>query len=339
MSPIYIDKSFRAINSLKIFYLVLLISFSLISCLDDVPHDNPLDSQSKKYGFTINGKVRTLYAPVKLISNAVITLLPVNTKFFSNNEGNFEITGLLPGEYTVHCTSDGFAQDSININLQSNMDIDFFLDGLPFFEKIIISTHQVTRSFPVEAMFFLQLDVQVSDLDGIADINSVFFEIPELNVIDTLEASLTAGLFSKRLSIDDLPVNTIHTLIGRTFLLNVSDDAGITTKSDKRFLTRVIEETPIPTQPISFQTVVSDSIQFIWEKVRPPYWFTHTIEIFLINQQLLTKVFEIKNISGTDNTIMINAGLPSGDYVWILTITDEFGNTSSSSKEATFHVN
>jgi hypothetical protein len=327
------------IKLFKALYLFLLFGISLNSCLDDVPHENPLDTENKNQGFSISGRVTTLYSPVSLIANAVITLQPGNNKFFSASNGTFQIEGIEPGNYTAFCTADGYGQDSIQIDLQSNMtNIQFFLDGLPFFEDIALETHHVSHFFPVEDMFFLQVDVQVNDLDGIADINTVFFEIPELNVTDTLSPSLETGRFNKRLSIDDLPINTIQTLIGHAFILSVKDDASIIVNSDKSFLTRVIEITPVLLNPINLQTVLSDSIHFSWEKVRLPYYFKHTIEIFRINQGLLTKVDDVKDISSNNVDTAIDNVLPTGDYVWILTVTDEFGN-SSSSKEGTFHVN
>ena len=180
----------------------------------------------------------------------------------------------------------------------------------------------------------------MNDLDGIADINRVQFQIPELNVIDTLSPSLDVGIFKRRFSIDDFPVNTIQTLIGREFILNVTDDESVTINSEKQFLTRVIEKTPVLIEPVSFQTIVTDSIQFIWEKVREPFWFEHSIEIFQINQSLLLKIDEIKTIANSETFLSIKNLLPTGDYIWVLKISDEFGNTSiSSSIKGRFHVN
>lgn len=337
MKPIKIATLFRMIKKCTAFYLLVVLNVGIISCFDDVAHENPLDPHNKNQGFIISGKVNTFYAPVRSISNAVITLMPNNNKFFSGSDGDFEISGLAPGNYTVFCTADGYGRDSTQIDLQANMKVSFFLDGLPFFENISLTTIHTSHFFPVDDMFFLQIDTQVNDLDGIADIDNVLFDIPEFNVSDTLEISLEAGLFTKRLSIDDLPINTIQTLIGRAFILSVTDDAGITTKSDKSFLTRVIEATPVLNQPQNLQTVPPDSIHFTWEKVRLPYWFSHTLEIFQINQGFLTKTTEINNIASIEIDTTIENTFPPGDYVWILTIIDEFGNTSSS-KEGTFHV-
>ncbi len=311
--------------------------FLINGCLRDVPHDNPLDPQNSNRGFTLKGTVNTLYAPVQTIANAVITIDPLNEKVFSKSDGSYAIENLLPGFYTVHCTAEGYTHDSLIVNLRGNETIDFFLDGLPFFRRISLTTHHTSQFFPVEDLYFLQIESDVDDPDGIADINNVFFDIPEYNVHDTLAASLRAGTFSKRLSIDDLPVNTIQTLIGRAFILTVSDDAGKQVQSGKRYLTRVIEETPVLSAPVNLQAVPADSIRFQWQKVRLPYWFSLSIKIFQINQGLLSEVAELADIPGTMESLAIKNSLPVASYVWILKITDEFGN-SSSSREGTFQV-
>ncbi len=325
------------IYSLLKYLSALFLLLFAAGCLEDVPHDNPLDPQNSNRGYTLSGTVNTLYAPVQTISNAIITLEPGNEKVFSRSDGSFLLENLLPGDYTVYCTADGYTRDSLRVTLNANHVVNFFLDGLPYFETISLTTQHLSQFFPVEDLYYLQIEARVNDPDGIADINSVFFDIPEYNVHDTLFVSLEAGTFSRRLSIDDLPVNTIQSLIGRAFILSVLDDAGKTVKSGKRYLTRVIEETPVLNQPVNLQTVPVDSIRFIWQKVRLPYWFNLKIEIFQINQGLLSPVTTIPDIPGATQTLTISNTLPAANYVWILKVTDEFGN-SSSSREGTFQV-
>ncbi len=321
----------------KSVYIFLLISIALTACLNDVTHDNPLDPKSHNRGFSITGQVHTFYAPFRPVPNAVISLLPGEKKSFSSSEGSFSITGLTPGTYTVFCRADGFGADSLAIDLSKDQKIAFHLDGLPFFEKIALTTHHVLRFFPVEDQFYLQVDTRVNDPDGIADIKRVSFEIPDFSAMDTLAPSLNAGEFSNRLSIENLPVNTIHSLIGRDFILSIEDDPGQIVKSGDQYLTRVIDASPVVTSPTNLQVVPNDSITFKWEKLRLPYWYEHKIEIFQINLGLLTRVKEINNIPASAISQKTKNDLPTGDYVWILSVSDEFGN-SSSGKEGTFHI-
>lgn len=322
-------------NYTKRFFFIFLIF--IYSCLDNVKHDNPLDPHNKNSGFSISGKVSSLYSPVKPIFNAVLSLHPGDLRIFSDIDGNFMFDGLEKGSYTIFSDAQGYSKDSLQLDLSEDKQINFFLDGLPYFENIQLTTHHTSRFFPIDDMFFLQIATRVNDSDGIGDINKVYFDIPEINASDTLNASLETGSFSIILSVEDLPVNTIHTLIGRRIILSVSDDAGITIESDPKFLTRVIDITPVVTSLVNLQTVSNDSLLFTWEKIRLPYWFTHTIEIYQINLGLLTKVIEIKNISQDRISYTMKNNLNTADYVWILSVSDEFGNTSSS-KEGAFHV-
>ncbi|MCB0281351.1 MAG: carboxypeptidase regulatory-like domain-containing protein [Calditrichaeota bacterium] len=319
------------------FFIGLILFLYLTSCLDDVAHDNPIDPDNKNQGLQLKGKVQTLYAPVAPIPNAVLSIQQLNKNIFSAPDGTFEFNNLEPGNYVILCSAPGYNTDSIEINLGSHSNINFNLDGLPYFERISLSTHHITRFFPVDDFFNITLEAKVNDTDGVSDIHKVFFEIPEFSASDTLPASLIAGEFRMTLSVSDLPVNTIHSLIGRAFFLSVMDDAGIIVKSGEQFLTRIIDETPIVTFPQNLTTVVADTINFEWQVVRLPFWFTHTIEIYQINFGLLSFVTEINNIGATETSYIFANNLPNGDYVWILIVEDEFGNTSSS-KEGTFNV-
>ena len=321
----------------KFFLLTGLVLLFLSSCLDDVAHDNPVDPDNKDQGLQLKGKVQTLYAPVSPIPNAVISIRQLNKNIFSASDGSFQFSNLEPGNYMVFCSAPGYNTDSVSIELKSHTNISFFLDGLPYFEKILLNTHHITRSFPVDDFFNITIEAFVNDPDGISDIQKAFFDIPEFSTSDTLPASLTAGEFKITLKVSDLPVNTIHSLIGRAFILSVMDDANITVKSGERFLTRIIDETPVLVSPQNLATVPEDTIEFKWQSLRLPYWFTHSIELYQINFGLLSFVIEIKNIKATETSFLMENNLPNGDYVWILVVEDEFGNTSSS-KEGTFTV-
>ena len=320
------------------FYLTIVIMGVFFACLADVPHDNPIDPNNKNRGFSISGKVTTLYAPVQNLSNAIITIEPGEQNLFSTSDGSFEFNGLEPGFYTIFCTANGYSLDSLEVDLQSDQTINFSLDGLPYFEQTALTTHHISRFFPVDDLFLLEVNVKVNDPDGVSDIKQVYFDITEFDASDTLDASLETGFFSKRLSVDDLPINSIHSLIGRAFYISIMDDANQITVSNELFLTRIIDLTPILESPTNLETVASDTIEFLWQKNRLPFLFRHRIEIFQINLGLLTKVDELNNIPSDISKWSAAHNLPKGDYVWILTIIDEFGNTSSS-KEGTFNVN
>jgi len=207
---------------LKQIHWVAILS-SLINCIDEAKHENPLDPHHNKNGFTLTGNVSTLYAPIKAIPNAIISLHPGDTKTFTNSDGNFEIIAA-EGFYTIKSSIDGYSSDSSIVEINKNIEINFNLDGLPFFESLSLTTHHTSRFFPIDDMYHFTIEARVNDLDGISDINKVYFDLPDFNTSDTLNAGLETGFFSKIFSVEDLPINTIHNLIGREFILYVEDD-------------------------------------------------------------------------------------------------------------------
>ncbi|KAA3657539.1 MAG: carboxypeptidase regulatory-like domain-containing protein [Calditrichaeota bacterium] len=321
--------------------VALILFFALVgsyACFDDVPHENPLDPHNTENRLTIDGTVQTYYPPRRPIANAIVTIQPGNRRIFSNQEGYFIFTDILSDDYTVYATAEGYHQDSIQITIDgTETSLDFELDGLPYFKNIAMTTHHVSRHFPIDEMYSLQIDATVDDNDGIADINQVSFAIPEFNQTSILDATQDFGVFSKTLSIEEVPVSSIHALIGRQFILNVTDDVGITVSSDAQFLTRVIDLTPQLEFPIELDTVATTQNVFRWERVHLNYPFICKLEIFQINIGNLVKVKEYTNIPADERSIVIDYEFSRGNYLWILTIIDEFGNTSSS-KEGTFHV-
>jgi len=315
--------------------LIIFSSFS--ACLEDASRENPLDPVNRNSHIQISGQVLTFYHPRKAISQASILVQPGNFVVISGEDGNFRFNDLTPGDYTLICQAEGYQTDSTSINIQSSVDHTFLLDGLPQFEDISLQAHHRSRWFPLEEIYFIEIETLVNDPDGIGDIQSVVCEIPSMNFLDTLQAEIVAGIFSSTLFDSDLPVASVHQLIGRQMYFIVEDDYGTKTTSDAKFLTRIIEETPLLISPTELQSVESYPINFQWERVSLSYPATLKIEIFQINIGIAFKADEIDKIPIDDQNYHYSTNLNPGDYFWTINIVDEFGN-SSSSREGTFQI-
>ena len=315
--------------------LFLLLSFS--ACIEDVGRDNPLDPVNGTPGLQLSGQVLTFYHPRNAIPQASILVQPGNIIMISDEDGFFKFNNLVPGTYTLYCQAEGYQLDSAIISIQNSSDHTFLLDGLPQFEQIAIRTHHRSRWFPLEEIYFIEIETVVSDPDGIGDIQSVICEIPSMSFSDTLQAEIEAGKFSSTLFDSDLPVASVHQLIGRQIYLVVEDDFGTKTSSDAKFLTRIIEVTPILVAPVELESIDSSIIDFQWERVSVPYPATLKIEIFQINQGIAFKANEIINIPVRDTKYTYSQALSPGDYFWTINVVDEFDN-SSSSREGTFQI-
>ncbi|MFQ5583198.1 MAG: hypothetical protein ACE5GL_02030, partial [Calditrichia bacterium] len=111
---------------------------------------------------------------------------------------------------------------------------------------------------------------------------------------------------------------------------------GARVTSEKQFLTRIIDETPVVTSPVGLATIGSFPITFRWNRVTNLLFpFTYSIEIYSINLGLI--VDKIENIPPDSGSLNYNGPLDNGDYFWVVDIVDELGNISSS-KEGSFRV-
>ncbi len=318
-------------------WLLILGLIALTACVSDAPHDNPLDNPSGDGQFSLNGTVFSYYPPYKPLSNAFVFLLPARQAVFSDANGKFSFKGVTGGSYTLICSAAGYATDTVQVDVNQSVQHDFYLDALPYFETIYLRTHHVSRWFPVEDTYYLEVQATVNDPDGIGDLRKVWFTIPEFAFSDTLQAGIVAGQFEKSVPENQLPVGKIARLIGKEIILFVQDDPGSTTQSIPHFLTRIVQPTPVLIAPIGLSTVNPDSLVFQWQPVVLDYPFTFKVQLFQINLGVLTTVDEIGNIPGDQTSYWYRNVLPSGEYFWRVFVVDEYGNTSSS-KEGAFRV-
>jgi len=108
----------------KYFYILLLTLFYL-SC-----SDNPTDSE--KTG-AIEGRVRD-YNSGGSISDASITTDPATYSVTTNSLGDFEITGVNPGSYSVTASKEGYKTNSVNVAVtadNSTSTIIFLISATP----------------------------------------------------------------------------------------------------------------------------------------------------------------------------------------------------------------
>lgn len=323
------------------FSIKYLIAFSfcvlLLSCIPDAERDNPLDIHGSGPHLQLDGVIYTFYPPHQVIKNASLYLQPCNLITVSDQNGVYQFNNITPGNYTIICDADSFASNTVQIEIKSDIKQDIFLNGLPQITKTKLTTHHVSRWFPVEDVYYMEIGATVYDFDGLGDINSVYYKIPSIGFADTLKSGIVPGLYSTLVYEEDFPVNTLSSLIGKEFIFYAEDEPGTLVTSEKHFITRIIEEIPTLTSPVQMEEVSGSPITFYWGNIFLPFEFTFKIELFRIDINMFTKIDEIVDIPSNSNSFSYNSGLTAADYYWILFIVDEFGN-SSRSKEGAFVV-
>ena len=325
--------------STKTSLLISCIFFTMIfiECISDASRNNPLDPQNPNSSVELSGTVFTLYPPHQPIENARVIINPGNIILITNSEGQFTFSNIKPGAYKLLGSAEGFSKDSIQIEISNTTSKDFFLNGLPYFKQIHLTTQHISRWFPSGDIFSMQIEVIANDGDGAGDIDKIWYELENHSFTDTL-TQVTPGSENFRgiASEFELPLNNLHELIGKPITFFIKDLPGEIVISDNHFLSRIIDETPQLISPVGLAIINTFPIILEWRRVTNlQYPFSYRIEILSIDLGL--KVDEIENIQASESTIQYNNTLDNGDYFWVLYIVDEFGNNSSS-KEGSFRV-
>ncbi|UCF65290.1 MAG: hypothetical protein JSW33_05530 [bacterium] len=308
-----------------------------MGCLSDAPRDNPLDVNNPEQIYALSGTVHTYYPhpPRSRIEGARLLLSPTNLLSLTNQEGTFKFENMPAGNYVVICEKEGFLIDTVSIEIPTNNTLDFFLDGLPYFNQIILSSHRIAHFPPIEDVYYIDLYVTASDTDGVEELQSVWYEVSGLSSSDTLIKTTTPGIFNIRMQTDILGLNHY---IGQPFDLFVQDKFGAITESSPHYVTRIIEQIPVLLNPSQGDTISSQPFQLSWQTVFLPYDFHLAIEIMNISEfGFPTLIDFIDAIPSNESSYLYSPNLNPGRYFWTLFIIDEFGN-SSRSREGAFII-
>ena len=321
---------------------ILLFVLLMTSCVNNADRDNPLDPRSpdyKNYG-SLTGNVYTYYTPFRPIASALITLIPGNQTTITNPTGEFALINIVPGSYLVTVNYPDYAQDTIQVQIQSNKttSIQFNLDGLPKLDTLILSSGFQHEHFPFEPTQTLDITAKVYDPDGPADVATVSVIIPSLDFNDTLGFSLFIGTYQKKIEEKDLTVNHIEELLGQPFFVDITDKVGKRCRYGPEYLFRVIDEEPEIISPKG-SAVVGNQPDLKWQSLEVPFSFTFKVEIYAIkeDQILYPAIYTFSGISPEISEFQLGTRLPTGLYLWVVSIMDTWGNWSRS-KPATFQV-
>ncbi len=312
-------------------FIGTIIVLILAGCGGDAPRDNPLDPVN---GIEVKGRVERFYT-TNAIEGAMITLKPANLITLSDASGNFDLRGEIPGgDYLLTCQATGFRSDSLSVRLPIPQDVTFKLDALPYFTNISLTTHHISRFFPPDDLFLVQIEVTVEDRDGGGDVSQVTMQIPDFSFVDTLtRVSPQEQQFITQVEPHQIGLTFLGELVGKPFVFQAQDLPGAVSQSDAAFITRIIDQTPLTQFPAGGVTL-TPPIEFQWAPVSVPFTFSYTIEIYQSFINFSTLVDAIANIPPANTSYTYTNPLPAGNFFWVIYIVDEFGNRSRSKKSS-----
>ena len=309
----------------------------------DVPRDNPLDPLAPNYvgDSPLSGQVilKSVGTP---ISSARIVALKDGIAALSDSTGRFAFPRLSLGDQEVICTKDNFVPDTQHVALVagSTRSLTFSMNGAPVAVAPKILTRKVDQYFP-SPQYFVDVSVSVTDPNGVADLDSVWFEVNAL--FFPMGYNPSTRLFEVRVFKYDIPTNTIQWLVGRPLHIVSKDRSAAVNTSDPFMVTRVIEYGATPQSPAPGNNDTTGGTPVLkWAPPSVTFAYTYTLNISRIDAGTPTVVWEVAGVSSvneeysypTDGSV---TPLAPGNYTWAVTVVDEFGNYCRS-KESAFVV-
>jgi hypothetical protein len=321
---------------------ILAVIAVLSGCVDDAPHDNPLDPLSPKYvnqGDLI-GRLMIAHQQ-KGVAGAFVKPLDGEIFVTTDSSGYFFFSGLSEGEHHFLCSKENFTSDTFSVAIipRSVATIVHEMNAAP----VAVSKNILARKIDhvsYNPEYFIEVSADVMDPNGGNELDSVWFEVSAetKSYLFPLEYSLSAKKFVATLFQSSFPTNTTQWLVGKALHIISRDTLGAVNISTPFFLSRVIENAATPLYPSGSITVKRDSVYLKWTP--PDVAFNYSVTLTIYRTQTEQIVTTISNIISffekypTDGGVMT---LEPGSYFWTVTIVDDFGNYSRS-KESYFVV-
>jgi hypothetical protein len=322
--------------------LCIVFLFLALDCAD-APRDNPLDPFSPGYvsEATLSGTVllKNQGTPISL---AQVRVLEDGISVMSDSTGHFSFPRLSTGSLTVVCSRAGFTPDTQRVTLtnRATQSLTFLLNGAPIVLLQSILTHKIDQYYP-SAQYYVDVSADVTDPNGITDLDSVSFAVSTYSF--PMSYDPTAKQFQARIFKYDFPTNTIEWLVGRPLHIVSKDLSGALDTSAAFYVYRIIETGATPLYPSSFNNDTTGGTPLLkWLLSTDTFTYSYTLTISRVDAGTQTVVWEVANVNSllaqyqypTDGSV---APLPAWNYVWYVTVVDEFGN-SCRSKESSFVV-
>ena len=318
-----------------------LTTFLFTGCFEGAPRRHPLDPLGENFrnegSFTL--LVTNFYPPRSGLSDVTINITPGGLSRQTDDAGQLSISGLEEGSYTLTITRPGYLEQEVNANVTAGQttQLEVPLAGLPVFRRVDIHSVHISRWFPPpEELFRLEIEAEMDDPDGLADIDSLWISIPEYDFSEPLSADSEPGKYTRSIPVENLPTS-MQSLYGRDIVLRAKDRSGAINESTPTSLIRVLQETPLAQEPQGLVLLTDPQPKFSWAPIVLNFPFTYRVDIVRVDQNIQNTVQSIEGIAPPQTTLEVSEPLLPGEYFWTVSIVDEFNNRSRS-REAGFRI-
>ncbi len=315
----------------------------LFSGCVDAPRDNPRDPSSPFFqnSVSISGQV-ILRNQNTGVPSATVLCVEQGVSVPTDSNGNYAFLRLPSGSLTLIASKAGFTPDTqrIQLNAGGSLSVYFVMNAAPVVLTESIITHKYDQYYP-SPVYTVDVATSVTDPNSITEIDSVWFAVDTL--LYPMTYSIPTQKFQTTLYKYDFPTNTIDWLVGKGLTIRARDRYGAIGTGTQFYVTRIIENTAIPTYPTSLNNDTTNSTPiFKWNPPGVTFAFSYTLNCSRVDAGTQTLIWTLSNVGST----MLQQQFPgdgsgltltTGNYVWTITVVDNFGNTSRS-KEAAFVV-
>ncbi len=338
----------------------VLVLAALTGCLQDAERGNPLDPRSGDFenAGRVAGQVtrRSSILALEGVEVRLIPLAPEGQPFLgiTTGQGAFTFNSVPAGDYRVEVVKEGYAPatDTLTVLPGQTLRPAYELNGLPSLSNVLVLSKHLSRWVPEpREKYRLEVVATVGDLDGLTDVVEVWAELPDQPPLSPYRVELrpvpdpdqeprcvgrAGGCYQGSVAADSLSLPSPFLLLGQRVPVRARDALGTTTTVDDPVLARIIEQTPVATDPINGRLIPSSTtIMLHWTAPPLPYPVTYRVE--LVDLSTNSTIPLARNLPPEQTAALVSLSLSPGPYQWFVWIVDQYGNESRS-REAGFVV-
>jgi hypothetical protein len=296
-----------------------------------------LDPSSRAFSEsgTVSGKVLSYYEPFGAIAGALVSVQSTGASTLTNSSGAFLIAGVPAGKTSLIVSRAGYRNDTVavDINIGYEIKITSHLDALPLVGSCQVVTRKIDQWWP-RAVYSALVSGAVTDPDGLGDISGATLQVDTMK----FQMSYVPDLQSYQATINAsiLPQGNLEWLVGKAFSVIGRDKVGAATTGKSFFVSRIIQDAPIPLYPTALDTATATP-ELYWAQPTLQFSYTLKLEMYRLDQGLPSLIWSLSNLPPALSSYQYPDRLPVGTFFWTISVIDEYGNLSRS-KEASFVI-
>ncbi|HEX7071810.1 MAG TPA: carboxypeptidase-like regulatory domain-containing protein, partial [Rhodothermales bacterium] len=312
-----------------------LLSLLLLGgCLADAEHSNPLDPLSDSFvdAGTVEGTVvDRLFRPVPGVEARLLTQTPDPSTIAlteTDAAGAYRFEGVPSGTYSLRFTRDGYIPHIDTVSIGAGLELlnaDAHVDALPVVTSASLSTVHISRWWPEDDLFLLDVQINAVDPDERPGIDSAFVVLPIAGASVHLLPGTLPGSFQQVVPADSFPAGSVHAVLGESAFVRIRDRDGHEALHPLSMPVRVIDDTPVAVSPQGLEAVADPRPLLTWARMDLPFPVKYRVDVVRDEANTDILVQEILDVPADSVSVRLPAPLSAGAYYWTVWVVDSHG--------------